>query len=340
MVLEVLCAVCCCVWWCRLCGLWLSLARGGVYGCVCFISSHTTTMSSGSASPFPSADIKSLSNDALYAPLSTYDGGISTTSCKEKNHHSLTLQTSSSLRESSLLSFLSNTCQNLKTSHPYESIVYRSVCGSITKYGMGDNDNSNEMTKTFFENKLSNRSLVLVGGGVHSHAAKEDDGVVTSVIQSASAAISGKKRERKRVGGNGMFGSLSKRKRKKILKRNALHKSPEKSFAEPNEEIIDEIRQTKMISSSTQSTAGDINKVIESIHKMWIEYMAKLLLHVKPVTKCAESNKAPPKSSMTPQIHQQITALLLEAEHVGMAATIIQCPSRALVDCFVRGTGM
>lgn len=205
---------------------------------------------------------------------------------------------------------------------------------------MGDNDNSNEMTKTFFENKLSNRSLVLVGGGVHSHAAKEDDGVVTSVIQSASAAISGKKRERKRVGGNGMFGSLSKRKRKKILKRNALHKSPEKSFAEPNDEIIDEIRQTKMISSSTQSTAGDINKVIESIHKMWIEYMAKLLLHVKPVTKCAESNKAPPKSSMKPQIHQQIAALLLEAEHVGMAATIIQCPSRALVDCFVRGTGM
>ena len=153
---------------------------------------------SRSTSPFPPSSAsnkggkggksETLSNDALYAPLSFYNGGTSTASStadpnnnnnnninnnnnKKKSSHSLTLQTSTSLREPALLTFLTSLSANLKTSHPHEYQLYRGLGGSIAKYGTGDNDRINPSTaRNALEGKLSNRSLVLVGGGVHSHA--------------------------------------------------------------------------------------------------------------------------------------------------------------------------
>ena len=263
-------------------------------------------MSSRSTSSFSPLDAKSeasaaLSKDALYAPLSSYTS-------KPNHQHSLTLQTSSSLRESSLLTFLTNTCQHLKTSHPYECALYRGIGGSLTKHGMGDNENANDISKTFFEGKLSNRSLVLVGGGIHSHVSREEDGD-TSMIQSAVA----KKRERKRVGGNGMFGSLSKRKRKTILKRIRLDFDSDANLQGENE------------SENIANTSMD--NVIETIHDMWRKYISQLVFHIRPnASKNVKSSVH--DGPMTPQLRQKLALLLLEAEHVGMAVTIIECPSR------------
>lgn len=291
------------------------------------ITHHSHIMaSSRSTSPFPSSDAISatgaLSNDALYAPLSTYND-----TSYDKNRHSLTLQTSTSLRESSLLTFLSGTTQSLKTPHPYECNIYKSIGGSLTRNGMGDADYAGDVSKSFFESKLSNRSLVLVGGGVHSHAERGEGGV-TSMVQAAAA---GKKRERKRVGGNGLFGSLSGTKRKKILKRCAGAVSNNLQCDVFDGTAIDESNRSTSPTPSAKPQE-DINKVIETMHNMWIEYITELMLHVEPPNSNSTEKKSKSNNqadqSMTISFKRQIASLTIEAEHVGMAATIIECPSR------------
>ncbi|KAL7515529.1 hypothetical protein ACHAXN_013472 [Cyclotella atomus] len=295
-------------------------------------------MSSRLTSPFPSTDAKSetgtLSNDALYAPLSTYNG----TSSQTKSCHSLTIQTSTSLRESSLLAFLSQTSSHLKTSNPYESQIYKSVCGSFTKYGMGDTDHGGEIHKSFYEHKLSNRSLVLVGGGVHSHADRgSDNAAVTSMVQAAGA---GRRRVRRRVGGNGMFGSFSGRKRKKII-RNSSSKcelSAQSDGVVSNDGAANEDQVIALSSSAAPAAAAAAgiqskeNEVIETMHKMWTDYIIELLRHIKPEVSPSAEKKAKTKEStnqsITTQTKRQIASLLIEAEHAGMAVTIVKCPSR------------
>jgi hypothetical protein len=192
---------------------------------------------------------------------------------------------------------------------------------------MGDNDNANEITKSFFESRLSNRSLVLVGGGVHSHASREEGGM-TSVIQTAVA--SGKKRERKRVGGNGMFGSLSKRKRKKTIQTNRC-----KSTALDLQDATDQCDAKETAVRISSQSKENINKVIVSLQEMWLDYISRLLQHhIKPDASISahgtntKSNKLVLRQPITLHMRRQISLLLLEAEHVGMAATIMECPSR------------
>lgn len=311
-------------------------------------------MSSRSSSPLPPLDPKplehtssSLSNDALYAPLSNYDETKSST--HQKNRHSLTLQTSSSLRESSLITFLTSTCQNLKTSHPYEFSLYRGIGGSISKHGMGDNDNANSITKSSIESKLSNRSLVLVGGGIHSHAPRTPDECRVDSSITAIASASTKKRDRKRVGGNGMFGSLSRRKRNKILRgKLALPCRQDSSYAKLNRECSDhEVAiahdedhislQNICDSSSTARThqEEDFSAIVENLNSMWINYMSQLMLQIKPQAPISGKpmNFKYDKASMhdphlTPQLRRQLTSLLIDAEHAGMSVTIVQCLSQ------------
>ena len=295
-----------------------------------------------SSSPFSSQDAKLLesssnvlSNDALYAPLSTYD--ISKGNSQEKNRHSLTLQTSSTLRESSLLTFLTNTCQRIKTSHPYEAALYRGIGGSIAKLGMGDNDHAGYITKSAFESKLSNRSLVLVGGGVHSHASRSEEAGVTSIIETAASSVSGKKRGRKRVGGNGMFGSLSKRKRKKILlgkhnKSTQLNRREDSDANGKREPTTDDKTRTDE-AALPNSIEDDIRNTIETLHNMWMNYMSELVATSVPSStnksiKTSDDKTSIHPVSMTPQLRRQMSMLLVDAEHTGMAATIVECPSR------------
>ncbi|KAL3784816.1 hypothetical protein HJC23_013856 [Cyclotella cryptica] len=310
-------------------------------------------MSSRSSSPLPPLEHKppeqtssSLSNDALYAPLSNYDATKSNT--HQKNRHSLTIQTSSSLRESSLIAFLTSTCRNLKTSHPYECSLYRGIGGSISKHGMGDNDNANSVTKSSIESKLSNRGLVLVGGGIHSHASRTSDeyGVKSNLTTIASAST--RKRDRKRVGGNGMFGSLSRRKRNKIL-RGKLTLPCQQSISNPNldrectgdgvaikrDEEHAPLENTCRSSPTTIHRKEDFSSIVENLHSMWMDYMSQLLLQINPQIQISGKPRSLKNdeasihdSPLTPQLRKQLTSLLIDAEHVGMSAKIIQCPSR------------
>ena len=191
---------------------------------------------------------------------------------------------------------------------------------------MGDNDHAGEISKSFYESKLSNRSLVLVGGGVHSHAERGDGGI-TSIVGQASA--SGKKRERKRVGGNGMFGSLSGTKRKKILKRRRAGDVMDLQ----SEALSGDSNGAKQTESPSVNDQSQINKVIETIHNMWAGYISELLADTKPESATStdqkpKTNKPSSNPLITLQIKRQMALLLIEAEHVGMAATIVECPSR------------
>jgi hypothetical protein len=304
-------------------------------------------MSSRSTSPFPpSTDTKSetgtLSNNALYAPLSsTYNGALTSSSLQPKTNHSLTIQTSTSLRESSLLSFLTHVSSSIKSSNPYESAIYKSVSGALTRHGMGDADHKEIYSKSFYESKLSNRSLVLVGGGVHSHAERRDDDDDTvTAASAAAAAVVGRKRVRKRVGGNGMFGSLSGRKRRRIRMRNCGECGLKKSCGvELNDKAADEAGVATAAAAAAEGIQSTENKVIETMNKMWTDYIVELLRHIKPempptTEKKSKTNRESAHPSITIQTKRQIASLLIEAEHAGMAVTIVECPSRRdLIHC-------
>ncbi len=98
--------------------------------------------------------------------------------------------------------------------------------------GDGNHDGASysNSIRSLLENKLSNRSLILVGGGVHSSnntsastygkgSGGGGDVGTTSLTATVTSSIAngGGKRVRKRVGGNGIFGCISNKRRKKIL---------------------------------------------------------------------------------------------------------------------------
>ena len=119
---------------------------------------------------------------------------------------------------------------------------------------------------------MSNRSLVLFGGGIQSHV----------------SAPKGK-RERKRVGGNGIFGSISNKKRKRIL--NDLR---EKRSAKQNgdhelnihDEEVSQQEKPGRCKKQEQDAAihAKVGSVVSTMHKMWINYIRQLLASVREVT--------------------------------------------------------
>eukprot|EP00984_Skeletonema_dohrnii_P026666 scaffold16037_cov139-Skeletonema_dohrnii-CCMP3373.AAC.3 len=272
------------------------------------------TMSSRSTSPTPSSKgggsesggVTSLSNDALYTPLSSLHAdnnhpSNNQTQSKKKSRHSLSLQTSASLRESSLVTFLTSMGNNLKTSHPQECHVYRGLGGSIGRYGTGDGGRVDKAMRNTMENKLSNRSLVLVGGGIHSYtpATTSSGGDAKSGGMARSS-----KRIRKRVGGNGVFGCKSHRQRKKAMKKVMEETQSSESAATPTAEELDE----------------KVGNIVETLHQMWINYMQQILSPLKKKSRAA--------ASISLEARKEIATILATSEHVGMAATIVACPSR------------
>lgn len=274
-------------------------------------------MSSRSTSPTPSSKgggsesggVASLSNDALYTPLSSLltdnhpsDDNNNQTQRKKKSRHSLSLQTSASLRESSLVSFIASMGNNIKTSHPQECHVYRGLGGSIGRYGTGDGGRVDKAMRNTVENKLSNRSLVLVGGGIHTYT--------PATTSSGGDAKSGglarsSKRKRKRVGGNGVFGCKSHRQRKKVLGK-----------------AIEQIKSSQSAATPTTHELDDeVGNIVESLHKMWIDYIQQIL---SPLIQKKNSAAA----SIPLETRKEVSTALATSEHVGMAATIVSCPSR------------
>jgi len=342
-----------------------------------FAPQQTTTMSNRSTTPIPPPESGSgtLSNNALYAPLSTYveDNRSSSgkSSSSNNSRHSLSLQTTSSLRESSLITFLTTMSTNLKATSRSsgECCIYRTLGGSIANHGMGDSDRAERSLRSMFESKLSNRSLVLVGGGIHSSMNTTTTtlnnrghnpnnmttaaATTTTLMQQTACG----KRQRKRVGGNGIFGSISNKRRKRILKnREALLQKVEV------ERVNEEIRRTKNRDESReQQTIGSPGNVkldamlgedikqqqrnaqqqqqqqqhqlqqqqmgsfIETIHTKWSIYITQLLTMTM---KNDNTNKDITFITTSTAVNERISYLLAKSEHVGMAVTIVNCNSR------------
>lgn len=325
-------------------------------------------MSNRSTTPIPPPESGSgtLSNNALYAPLSTYveDNRSSSgkSSSSNNSRHSLSLQTTSSLRESSLITFLTTMSTNLKTTSRSsgECCIYRTLGGSIANHGMGDSDRAERSLRSMLESKLSNRSLVLVGGGIHSSMSTTTTTLnnrghnpnnmasataTTTLMQQTACG----KRQRKRVGGNGIFGSISNKRRKRILKnREAFLQKVEV------ERVNEEIRRTKIRDESReQQTIGSpgnvkldamlgedikqqqrqqhqlqqqqMNSFIETIHTKWSIYITQLLTMTM---KNDNTNKDITFTTTSTAVNERISYLLAKSEHVGMAVTIVNCNSR------------
>ena len=261
-------------------------------------STSSTTPSVGGGSE--SVGANSLSNDALYTPLNSLQADHQTQS-KKKGRHSLSLQTSSSLRESSLVTFLTSIGNDLKTSHPQECHVYRGIGGSTGRHGTGDGGRADKALRNTIESKLANRSLVLVGGGIHTvksptKGSSSGDGKHTDGARSSS-------RKRKRVGGNGVFGCKSHRQRKRVLGKIKEESKSRDTITKPHEELDD-----------------DVGSIVETLHKMWNNYIQQILSKLKEKSKLA--------ASISLEVRTEIAAILATCEHIGMSATIVACPSR------------
>ena len=225
--------------------------------------------------------------------------------------------------------------QNLKTSHQHEYKLYRNIGGALAKNGMGDTDRASAGMSNLLGGKLLNRSLVLVGGGVHTHASRdapEEVGVTSGLgAAHAAAAIAGK-RERKRVGGNGLFGSTSNTRRKKVLRvRHHATSKGGKTDAEKSEDREHKeanITESENQSQKTHSNANNFpisiderfGSVVETLHNLWIEYMKQQLADTK------SSREA--KSTLSLEKRKKIASLLTVSEHIGMPVAILECPSR------------
>ena len=175
------------------------------------------------------------------------------------------------------------------------------------------------------------------------------------------------KRVRKRVGGNGIFGCISNKRRKKLLARRRDTMSDE----QPNHPIKAEkhsrgdgemnicnqekdkqqppptLQQPQQQSSSTTQQVSSIvskelvqenssshevltqqqSSVINTLHKMWINYIHQLC-HSSYRKDDSLSNPTATTSLSSLDKRKQLSHLLAICEHVGMAVTILQCPSR------------
>ena len=219
--------------------------------------------------------------------------------------------------------------------------------------------------RSLLEGKLLNRSLVLVGGGVYNGntaaaAAKSDKmslvssssscSTRSSVLQQAGASNSAGKRERKRVGGNGgLFGCISNKKRKKMLQKmkedgrllskhdNRQSELKIRDGTEDTEDALSNEKednpllmpQKERTTTRLVDTQQNIGKVIENLHQMWMGYMQQLL-HAMAMAIPNNKDTTTPKQEvvLTLEHRKQVSLMLATSEHVGMAATITQCPSR------------
>ena len=371
-------------------------------------------MSSRSTSPKPpeKSGGGTLSNDALYAPLATYadrlpppmasrpsspspssspsdhrasaatpdDGTGGGRRRHRPQRHSLSLQTSSSLRESSLLAFLAQTSHSLRAARPRElRAVYGGVGGSTSAHGGAvDADHrgaSSDSTRGMLEGKLSNRNLLLVGGGIHravvvaASSSRNGNGKPSpppaalagpagTTLMHVVASSTSAKRQRKRVGGNGTFGSISNKRRKRVLNRISTEKQRQESDRERESRelaIHDVERKSDDVSSGQEAgqqqqqprnEKGDsecrnshvdvataaldevrekVGTVIVTLHEMWGNYIRQL---VSTMGYPIDGTTSLGPAYLDAARREAISLLLAASEHVGMPATIVECPSR------------
>ena len=274
----------------------------------------------------------SLSKDDLYAPLSKSD----------ESTHSLSLRTS--LRESALITFLSSTSESLKSSNECEFDLYQRIGGSIAQHGAGAGERSNGANRSVLEAKLQNRTLILVGGGI------ETTGIVNNknesgCLKSGTAHIDFKcSRKRKRAGRGGIFGSVSNKKRKKIMRlanvfdddtgrKRVKNTTKAKSCgANIGPDVANDKssggRAPGRVQSQSEGSCAvhkhdpkETTEVINNINLMWTEYFRQLTTSLDAGDGVESDSKALHKN-------RHLSKMLATSEKIGMAVTIIECPSR------------
>jgi hypothetical protein len=275
-------------------------------------TSPTPSSKAGDGGSSDSGGVTSLSNDALYKPLQSNNTDRTTSSknnddgrSRKKDRHSLSLQTATTLRESSLVSFLASMGNNIKTSHPQECHVYRRLGGSISRYGTGDSGRADKAMRNNIESKLSNRSLVLVGGGIHTYTNTSSATTKSGDVGKIGGAFVSK-RIRKRVGGTGVFGCKSHRVRKRAMRKMAKTQSSE---------IGDKL--------STDELDKEVGNVVETLHQMWIKYIEQILSPLQKNTAHKEIS-----TNIPLELRKDIATKVSTSEHIGMPAIIVACPSR------------
>ncbi len=274
-------------------------------------TSPTPSSKAGDGGSSDSGGVTSLSNDALYKPLQSNNtdhpskNNNNDRQSKRKDRHSLSLQTATTLRESSLVSFLASMGNNIKTSHPQECHVYRRLGGSISRYGTGDSGRADKAMRNNIESKLSNRSLVLVGGGIHTYTNTSSATTISSDVGKLGGAVVSK-RIRKRVGGTGVFGCKSHRLRKRAMGKMTKTQSSE---------IGDKL--------STDELDKEVGNIVETLHQMWIKYIEEILSPLQKNTAHKEVSARIPL-----ELRKDIATKVSTSEHIGMPATIVACPSR------------
>lgn len=296
------------------------------------------------------------------------------------------------MRESSLLAFLTQMTGSLRNARPRElREVYGGVGGSTSAHGgggAGDMASSSDATRNMLEGKLSNRSLVLFGGGVHGNNARPSPppsaaalvagcpvGTTTTMMHVvASTTATGGKRRRKRVGGNGTFGSISNKRRKRVLYRISMEMKQREESDRERESLELAIRDVECKSGDDASgqeaeqqqlrqhrhqpriEMGDVecrnshvdsgaaldgvrekvSHVIETLHEMWGKYIRQLVSIAMrdPIDDGITTSRVPAASLDAARRGGRASLLLAASEHVGMPATIVECPSRRhLIDC-------
>ena len=287
-----------------------------------------------------------LSKDALYAPLATYADCSSLSNLHHATtrtntnvlgtakKHSLSLQSKSTV--SSLITSLTTIGQKLKTSHPYEEQLYRNIGGSIGRFGTGDGGRAELSLRGILEGQLSHRNLVLVGGSVYRPSAPDPTSLENSDEMSiaglgiAKVALGSSKRTRKRIGGNGLFGSISNKRRKRILQHVAVEAKSRLEMQIANAEHAltngEQPQNSRLETDISQSDLGGtklhetLGAIIGTLHKMWIHYFLQLLQ--------VGTTSISSSSCLSLDNRKQMSTMLATAEHVGMPATIVECPSR------------
>ena len=180
------------------------------------------------------------------------------------------------------------------------------------------------------------------------------------------------------MGGNGTFGSISNKRRKRVLCRISMEKKKQWEESDRERESLEvairnvecksgddasgqeaEQQQLRQHRHQPRIEKGDsecrnshvdagaalldgvrerVSAVIETLHEMWGKYIRQLVsiaMRRDPIDEGITTSRGPAASLDAARRRGGGASLLLAAsEHVGMPATIVECPSRRhLIDC-------
>ena len=316
--------------------------------------------SSRSPSPIPSAASSSsfsrsgttLSKESLYAPLTTYlpKKQAAATGTSDKNDgdgrkspvagSGIRFQSiPRELREAALLDHLSTISSAYH--HPTMSASLAADNRERTTAmaaGMGRNNGGQSLPRRSYEDRLLQRSLVLVGGGLMTSSAVgssgiiDGDGTETSVSRHVVDVSRAQRRKRRRDRGHRVRGSISnsERKRREVVREEKAEKSSGAAGTSTKSGGDDTPNNSKKRKRGNAIYADD---TLLKLNDMWNAYICKLLgLEHNPDDGTTPRLPAEESSNRKRRSTAELSALLSSAELIGAFVRIDRCDaSRAYV---------